>query len=269
MKKFLAILYLTAFFVGGSIALNKVSHGEIVQAAPYALVALVGVVAPGINSFSSVLGLKNIVAVSDEHGSTTYMTHLQNYLRSYLLSSANDQTRAKIAAGGIAFDPITYYIRYVITGLSGKQKILSETTQKLVGATNFNLGQLPKFTNFAWNKIGIAYVDEATGAVAAQALTGWTNVRGSTDFSVANGEIIVTSSNRTILETPIAPFLREAANTNNTICEGDYELDQFRLFKENEIVYVELNMGGNTVPSVAGHTYGIEVRFSGVQARLV
>lgn len=208
--------------------------------------------------------MKNLVARPDGG----VVTDLQNFLIGYLEKYGQAETQKAIASGKVFFDPIQYYIRFDITGLSGKQRILSEATQKIMGATNFNLGYLPKFTNFAFNKVGVSYVDDATGAaVAAKALTGWTSVRSSVDKAVANGEIIISSAKNTILEHPIAPFLREAANTSGTIGGSDFELEQPRVLKENELVEIEINLP-NTVPSVAAHTYGIEVRLTGVQVRL-
>lgn len=232
-----------------------------------ALMAVCALAIPAIHSMrmTSVLGFKNIVARPDGG----IVTDLQNFLIEYLNKYGQEETRKAIGAGKIFFDPITYYIRYVVTGLSGKQKILGEGTTKVVGTTNFNLGYLPKFTNFAFNKIGVSGVDDATSAsVAAYALTGWSSVRGTVDKAIGNGELIISSARNTIFENPIAPFLREASSTAGPIGNLDYELEQPRVLKENELVEIEVNFGSNTVASTAAHTFGIEVRLTGVQVRL-
>jgi hypothetical protein len=276
ISKFIGILLIAGFaFVAGgsmvesykadhSIGMERQAHSDNAQT--LALIAVAAVMIPAVNAMrmTTSLGVKNLVTRPDGG----VVTELQNFLTNYLEKYGQGETKKAIGEGKIFFDPIVYYIRYDITGLSGKQRIVSEATQKVMGATNFNLGYLPKFTNFAFNKIGVSYVDDATGAsVAAKALTGWSSVRSSVDKSVANGEIIISSAKNTILEHAIAPFLREAANTQGTIGGSDYELEQARVLKENELVEIEINLP-NTVPSVAAHTYGIEVRLTGVQVRL-
>jgi hypothetical protein len=276
VSKFIGILLIVgfAFVAGGSIVENyKANHTTGIESQSHSdnanvlgLIAIAAIMIPAVNAMRMTpsLGIKNLVTRPDGG----VITELQNFLTNYLEKYGQGETQKAISQGKIFFDPIVYYIRYDITGLSGKQRILGESTSKVMGATNFNLGYLPKFTNFAFSKIGISYVDDATGAsVAAKALTGWTSVRSSVDKSVANGEIIISSAKNTILEHPIAPFLREAANTAGTIGGSDYELEQPRVLKENELVEIELNLP-NTVPSVAAHTYGIEVRLTGVQVRL-
>lgn len=199
----------------------------------------------------------------------SFVTVLQNFLLEFLASdNAAQGTQKAVDLGRLIFNPITYYIRYVITGQgAGKVKILSENTQKAVGITNFNLGQLPKFTNFAWNRIGIRYVDDAATPASIKDAVGWTNVVGSIDKSVANGELLINKNGSPVFENPIAPFLFQAAPTAGTLLETSAELDQIRVFRENELVSIEVNLS-NVVPSVANHVYGIEVALHGLECKL-
>src|SRR5690348_15688322 len=52
------------------------------------------------------------------------------------LNRANPVTADVIRQGGVSFDPITYYIRFAITGLSGTQDIVNQATQQIYGITN-------------------------------------------------------------------------------------------------------------------------------------
>jgi hypothetical protein len=56
------------------------------------------------------------------------------------LGRANPVTMGVIGQGGISFDPITYYIRAIITGQAGRQKILGQNTIQVDGITDFPNG---------------------------------------------------------------------------------------------------------------------------------
>jgi len=198
----------------------------------------------------------------------SYVTVLQNFLMDFLNKEANADFQDAVAKNRIFFDTVTYYIRFVVTGLNGRKQLVDETTQKLVGASNFNLGYLPKFVFFAFNKVSVKYTDDSSGAgVAAKDLIGWTGVRVSVDKSVSNSELIISNGGSVILEEPTAKFLHDVAPTTGPIGETGYELDQPRILRSNELVKIELNLA-NTVPSTAGHTFGVEVMLHGLQTRL-
>lgn len=282
MKKFakiLSLLFLVA--IGASFVelgkssvltgMESVLHAD--NAGKLALVALAIVSVPMFNAMrlTQTLGFnKNIISRADG----SIVTELQNFLLDYLYSGmSTDETKKAIQSGQLIFESKVYYVRAVIGGatlgsLSGKQRIVDESLTKLTGKTNFNLGAiLPKNTNFAFDKIGISYVADATAAgIAPAALTGWTNVRGSVDKSVANAEINFIQSRRSLLRNhPVSPLLREAANTFGSIGENDFALHQPRIIKENEAFEVELDFGTNATPATAATTIGIELRFGGVE----
>lgn len=184
-------------------------------------------------------------------------------------SRANPVSRRAIEEGAISFDPIDYYIRFNLTGLSGNQKIVSQSTQKVVGTTNFwPQAIFPQYYNFCFDRISVKTGTMNTANTAINTVNTWTSVRTSMDPAVANGEIIVRSNRNTILETDISGFTQDAAVTgaaqrNN----GAAELDKSRFFLEMLGVEVELSLAG-TVSNTANTTTFVEVKFIGVQARL-
>ena len=187
------------------------------------------------------------------------------------LGRANPVTMGVIGQGGISFDPITYYIRAIITGSSGRQKILGQSTIQIDGITNFpNGATLPQFYNFCFDRIAIRYATTNTANANAAAITGWSSIRSSMPAALGNGHLLLSSNKNTVVETPISDFTSVAAITGGG--ERDYDggvLEKPRFILElinfeAEIVYAQ----NQTVPSVANTTYAIEMCLHGVQARL-
>jgi hypothetical protein len=235
------------------------------------LVALAIELLTAIESPPETVGFqKNLIRRDDG----TIVTELQNFLLDYLYSDLSpEETKKMIRNGQLIFESKVYYVRAVIGGatlgaISGKQKVLDESALKGTALTNFNANAiLPKGTNFAFSKLGVSYVADATGAgLSPKVLTGWTSVRGSVDKSLANAEINFTQSRRSLLRNfPVAPLLREAANTYASIGEIDYALEQPRIIKEAESFECEIDFGTNATPATAGTTIGVEIRFTGVE----
>lgn len=221
-------------------------------------------------SFLQIVPGKYVTALGEE---VPYMSRAEKALYDQLitLNRANAVTTEAIRSGAISFDPISYYIRAIITGQSGKQKILGQFTQNLIGVTNFpNAAQLPQYYNFCFDRIAVRYASTNTANAAATAITGWSSVRGSMPAALANGELVISSNRNTIVETPIADFTSVASITAGG--ERDFDggvLEKPRFFLEMLQIEVELNYAnGQTVPSTANNTYAVEIMFYGVQARL-
>lgn len=202
-----------------------------------------------------------------------YMSRSEKALYDQLitLGRSNAVTRQAIEQGAISFDPITYYMRAIITGLSGKQKIVSASTLNVLGITNLpNGAQLPQYYNFCFDRIAVRYAVAASANANAASITGWSSVRGSMPAALANGELVISSNRNTIVETPIADFTSVAAITGGG--ERDYDgglLEKPRFLLEMIQQEWELNFATNqTVPSAANNTYAVEVMLYGVQARL-
>lgn len=202
-----------------------------------------------------------------------YMSRAEKALYDQLvtLGRSNPVTQKAITEGAISFDPISYYIRFTITGLSGRQKILGSNTLINTGITNFPNGAvLPQYYNFCFDRIAVRYAVTASASANAAAVTGFSSVRGSMPAALGNGEIVISSNRNTIVETPIADFTSVAAITGGG--ERDYDggiLEKPRFFLELLQIECELNLAtGQSVPSAANNTYTVEVMFYGVQARL-
>ena len=187
------------------------------------------------------------------------------------LGRSNAVTRQAIEQGAISFDPITYYMRAIITGLSGKQKIVSPSTLNVLGITNLpNSAQLPQYYNFCFDRIAVRYAVAASANANAASITGFSSIRGSMPAALGNGELVISSNRNTIVETPIADFTSVAAITGGG--ERDYDgglLEKPRFLLEMIQQEWEINFAtGQTVPSAANNTYAVEVMLYGVQARL-
>lgn len=202
-----------------------------------------------------------------------YMSRAEKALYDQLitLGRANPVTQNIIAQGGISFDPISYYIRAIVTGQSGRQKIVGANLIQIDGITNFpNAAALPQFYNFCFDRIAVRYAVNNTLNANAAAISGWSSVRGSMPAALGNGHLLVSSNKNTILETPISDFTSVAAITGGG--ERDYDggaLEKPRFLlelinAEVEIVYAT----GQVMPPANTTTYGVEVMFYGVQARL-
>jgi hypothetical protein len=221
-------------------------------------------------SFLQIVPGKYVTANGQE---VPYMSRAEKALFDQLitLGRSNSVTRQAIESGAVSFDPISYYIRAIVTAGAGRQKIVGQNLLNSVGTTNFpNGAQLPQYYNFCFDRIAIRYATTNSANASAQAITGWSSVRGNMPAALANGEIIISSNRNTIVETPISDFTTVASTTAGG--ERDYDggvLEKPRFFLEMLQIEVELNYAsGQAVPSVANNTYAVEVMFYGVQARL-
>lgn len=200
-----------------------------------------------------------------------FMTRAEKALYDQLvtLGRSNPVTAKAIAEGGISFDPITYYIRYVITGLAGNQKFLSAATQRVVGTSNFPNGAvLAQYYNFCFDRISVKTALTNTANTLVGAVTQWTGVSSSVDPAVRNGELLIRSNRNLIVETPVIDFLSEAAITGGGTREvGGGILEKPRFFLELLQIESEIALAG-TVANTANTTTWLEVAFMGVQARL-
>lgn len=202
-----------------------------------------------------------------------YMSRSQKALYDQLVTMgrANPVTQQAIEQDAISFDPISYYIRAVITGAAGKVKIVGPSTLVNVGITNFpNGATLPQYYNFCFDRIAVRYAVAASASANAAAMTGWSSIRSAMPAALGNGELVVSSNRNSIVETPISDFTSVAAITGGG--ERDYDggaLEKPRFFLELIQIEVELNLStSQVIPSAANNTYAVEVMFMGVQARL-
>ncbi len=202
-----------------------------------------------------------------------YMSRSEKALYDQLitLNRANPVTQQVIEQGGISFDPISYYMRAIITGGAGTQKIISNSTQQFTGVTNLpNGATLPQFYNFCFDRIAVRYAVATSAAANAAAITGWSSVRSAMPAALGNGHLIVKSNQNQIVQTPISDFTSVAAITGGG--ERDYDggvLEKPRFFLELINLEVQIEYAFNqVVPSAANNTYAVEIMFYGVQARL-
>lgn len=202
-----------------------------------------------------------------------YMSRAEKALFDQLitLGRANPVTQKIIDQGGISYDPISYYIRAIVTGQSGRQQIVNNSLIQINGVTNIpNGGSLPQFYNFCFDRIAVRYAVQAAGSANAASMVGFSSIRGSMPAALGNGHLIVNSNSNKILETPISDFTSVAAITGGG--ERDYDggvLEKPRFFLELINIEVEIAFAtGQTMPSAANNTYAVEVMFYGVQARL-
>jgi hypothetical protein len=195
MKKLFSLLFAVGLFA--SIAIGSPVLGAVCVAGLYFSQHDF----KGSFAFIQLVPGKYLTALGQE---VPMMTRAEKDLFDQLVTMgrANPVTALAIGGDAISFDPIDYYIRFAVTGLSGQQKIVSQSTQKAVGITNFwPQAIFPQYYNFCFDRIAIRTGTSNTANAAASAISNWTNVRASMDPAVANGEIIVRSNRNTILET--------------------------------------------------------------------
>lgn len=187
------------------------------------------------------------------------------------LRRANPVTDVVINQGGISFDPISYYIRAVITGGAGTQTIVDNSIIQTVGITNIpNGAALPQFYNFCFDRIAVRYTTTNTASANVAAMTGWSSIRSAMPAALGNGHLVIYSNQNKILETPVSDFTSVAAITGGG--ERDYDggvLEKPRFFLELINMQIDITYAKNqVVPSAANNTYAVEVMLHGVQARL-
>jgi len=197
------------------------------------------------------------------------MTRAEKALFDYLRSKSNAVTYDAIQSGSISFDPISYYMRFNITGLTGIQPIVSANTLFSRGITNFpNGATLPQYYNFCFDRIAVRYAVVASASASPSSTSGYSTVASSMDPALRNGNLIVQSNRNDIVNTPVVDFLSAAAVTGGGSREYDGGiLEKPRFFLEQLQIDVKVDLPG-VIPSAANNTYLIEVVFSGVQARL-
>jgi hypothetical protein len=197
-------------------------------------------------------------------------TRAQKYLLDWLAQFGNDVTKKAVASGSIVWDPITYYIRYAITGLSGRQKILGSATSKVDGVCNLDKGQLPQYYNFCYDRIAVRYGSTNTANSTVQNFAGYSSVLSSMDAALRNAELIVSLNQEIQVKTPIIDFGAEAAITGGAgVSNVGGELATPKVWVEQLQIEAEILFPNSTTVASAVNTfYFAEVAFMGIQARL-
>lgn len=253
MKKFL-ILSILAVGVLASVAVQN--------PAPFAL-AIAGLAFMSSYKSADVAFISLVPAAMAGPAFTRAQKHLYDWLTKF----SNQVTKEAINKGTIIWDPVTYYIRREITGLSGRQKLLGSSTTKEVGVTNLDKGVLPQYYNFCYDRITVRYGSSNTANSTVKTFAGYTSALSSMDPALRNGELIVSLNREVQVETPVADFGSAAAPTVSAREFDGGALECPKVWTENLQVEVELNLAG-TVASTANTYFFVEVLFQGVQARL-
>lgn len=200
-------------------------------------------------------------------------TRAQKFLFDYLRGKSNQVTLAAVDAGAVVFDPITYYIRKTLpASQQGRYQVLGAATQELLGATNFpNSAKLSQYYNHCVDRIEVGYGTSATSASeAVQSIVNFSSVLSAMPAALRNGEFILTVNSNVQIETPITDFGSKAAITGGGAKDNDGgELQIPKILPENLQIECDLNLAtSQAIPNTANTTFGVEVLFKGVQARL-
>jgi len=196
-------------------------------------------------------------------------TRAQKKMYDFLRMKGNAITLEALQSGALKWDNISYYIRSIITGLSGRKTILNASTSQVVGVCNLDKGQLPQYYNFAYDRVEVAEaINNTSASLAVTALTSFSSVQSSMDAGLRNGELIVMSNRQVQVETPITDFTSKTAVSGGGAKEYDGgALDDPQVWEELLQIQVDLNFA-QTIASEANTTYAVDVTFRGVQARL-
>lgn len=270
MKRFLKPIFclaLFAAFLTGSIATF------VIAGAGLALCYANNIKPAGLAFFQIVPGKYMVPKASDLYEEVPYMSRAEKALFDQLitLNRANPVTMNVIRQGGISFDPISYYIRAIVTGGAGTQTIVDNSLIQIVGVTNIpNGGSLPQFYNFCFDRIAVRYASTNTAGANVAAMTGWSSIRSAMPAALGNGHLSIYSNQNKILETPVSDFTSVAAITGGG--ERDYDggvLEKPRFMLELINLQIDLNYAKNqSMPPANNTSYAVEVMMYGVQARL-
>ena len=197
------------------------------------------------------------------------LTRAQKKLFDYLRMKSNVVTLEALQVGALKWDNVTYYIRKVITGLSGRQALLNSATAEVVGVCNLDKGQLPQYYNFAYDRIEVSEaINNTSASLAVTALASYSSVLSSMDAGLRNGELIVQQNRVTQVETPVTDFGSKAAVTGGGAKDFDGgALDDPQIWVEQQQVEVDVNLA-QVISSATNTTYAVEVLFKGAQIRL-
>ena len=199
-------------------------------------------------------------------------TRSQKFLFDYLRNKSQITTLDAWAKEALFFDPINYYIRYVVPGAQqGRFQFLGPNTSQVVGVTNFYAQAiLPQYYNFCFDRLQINYGSTNTANAAAQAISGWTNVRSSMPAALGNGDIIIQLNKNIIVQSGVVDFTSEAAITGGGSLDfAGGGLQTPRIISENLQLEGDINLAqSQAMANAANTTYGVEVLFKGAQIRL-
>lgn len=202
-----------------------------------------------------------------------YMSRAEKSLFDQLvtLNRSNPVTLNAILQGAISFDPISYYVRMNITGLSGTISFINQSLIRNLGTTNIpNGATLAQYYNFCYDRITVRTALTNSANTAIGSVSGFTSVAASVDPAIRNSELRVRSNRNLVVETPTIDFLSAAAVTGGGV--RDYDggiLEKPRFFLEQLNIEAEIALPqGATVSTAPNTTTWMEVVFSGVQARL-
>lgn len=164
----------------------------------------------------------------------------QRFLNSKV-ANLDPATQKAVKSGNLRFGEGVYYVRKVITGLSGIQEVFqsTDTWDMTVGVTNLDKGKLPDYVNLALRRVEINYVT-ATGATAKTAQYA-PMVNASTDDALINGEIEMKVNNRTIFKLPARQFLNPIKNGSPA---NGYDLKSMVDVKAGEDIQILIHFAG-------------------------
>lgn len=254
---------------------NKLSLLTILTALACALVLIFDFAAPGASGAPvPMLGLVILPAILRDPVTQLEVppyTRAQKFMFDFLRNKANGLTDDAMKQGAIIFDSITYYIRFAITGLAGRVKVLGQATLQIPGISNFyNAATLPQYYNFCFDRIEVNYGTTAVTALDSPSLcTNWSSVRSAFPAPLSNGELILSLNKNIVVNTPMTDFLSKAAVVGGGSRDFDGgDLQEPKIIQENLLFEAELNLAAGNIPSAVNTSYFVELQFKGVQARL-
>lgn len=254
---FLSIALLT-FIGAGASTFDSLQKGNTEQAANSVAVAFLALAAPAVakSELSNVLGFM-------AGGITRGEQHLLDWLKEsgrVDLNTYNDYMTGKLRLINAEF-----YVRKIITSLSGIQPIWDERTNKATGISNLHQARLDKGVNAVITNILVGYVTHAT-EVDPKALNGYDSTISNFPAGLRNGHVIV-KQDGTILQDPI-PVSRCGSQADSTASQGkvdSFELKTPIILEEQKQIVVELDL---PVASFASNQHHVELFLLGSKTRV-
>lgn len=179
-----ACLAFSLMVFAGSVAAiaDGISNDNMEQVMNYAPVSLLSLAAPVIAS-------RNVKKSMNFAG---FLSPTAAYLLEILekTNKIDQNTASRYRSGQIRMVNADFYIAKLITGLSGIQVIMDETTTKQTGVCNIDKGKLPKGVNAAIDTIFIGY-DTDSSITDVKEFNNWDSVVSSWPAGLVNGHLHV------------------------------------------------------------------------------
>lgn len=192
--------------------------------------------------------------------------YIDNTAKNFLgqvMNQLDQDTKAFLASGELAFEDAFFYVKKNIKGMSGINDLVLPSDSEKVGVRNFDRAQLPTLQNLILQRVIIRYATHASETdPALRAFS--SKVPGTAVPALQNGHIVIEQDDKPIITIPVAQALNPA--DFDTVSKEGIWLSNWRLIKAERKIAIKLHCAeGLSVATGAEHF--IEVVLAGTKTR--